>query len=203
MQVLINANSHAFIQWLLNIRHGQATTPHNSSIWSTSITIPAGMSCNTEDLIASVYGLITNHPHVIFPQFFTERAILAAQNDDICSLNLTILAHLPGKEWTYFSADSYSIESLTSQKNSNIPVKFLHTLNVSGLPIAELHLKVGCLIIILQNIDPKWGICNGTHATIISMSNVTFSDCLTVSDWFVLQPLCWYWLLPRMYYPHL
>ena len=180
MWVLIDANLHTFTKWLLDIRHGQATTPHNLS---TSITIPAGMSWNTkEDLIKSVYSLITNHPQVPSPQFVAERAILAAQNDDIHSINSTILNHLPGNEQTYFSADSYSIESLLSHENTNIPVEFLHTLNALGLPIAKLHLKVGCLIIILQNIDPKQGLYNGTCARIISMSNCVFEIWLLTGD---------------------
>jgi hypothetical protein len=29
------------------------------------------------------------------------------------------------------------------------------SLNASGLPVAELHLKVGCSVIILRNIDTK------------------------------------------------
>jgi ATP-dependent DNA helicase PIF1 len=181
MRVLIDANSHAFTQWLLDIGHGRTTTSHNSS--TSSITIPAGMSCNTEeDLITSVYSSMTNNPQVPSPQFFAERAILAARNDDIRSLNSTILSHLPGDERTYFSADSYSIESPTSQENANIPVEFLHTLNASGLPIAELRLKVGCPIIILRNIDPKRGLCNGTRATIISMSNRVLEIRLLTGD---------------------
>jgi ATP-dependent exoDNAse (exonuclease V) alpha subunit len=50
-------------------------------------------------------------------------------------------------------------------------VVFLHSLNASGLPIADLHLKVGCPVIILHNIDSKRGLCNGTRTTIVQMSN--------------------------------
>ena len=114
---------------------------------------------------------MTNHSQVSPPDFFAERAILAARNEDIRNLNSTILTHLPGNERTYFSADSYSIESPTANENYNLPVEFLHTLNASGLPIAELRLKVGCPIILLRNIDPKRGLCNGTRATIVNMSN--------------------------------
>jgi hypothetical protein len=169
MRVLIDASSHAFTQWLLDIGHGRPTPPQNSS---TSITIPDFMCCDTEDdLITSVYGPMSDHAHVPSPDFFAERAILAARNNDIRSLNSTILDHLPGDERTYFSADSYSIDGPTAQEHDNIPVEFLRTLNASGLPIAELRLKVGCPIILLRNIDPKRGLCNGTRATIINMSN--------------------------------
>ncbi len=122
MRVLIDANSCAFTQWLLNIGHGRPTPPQNSS---TSITIPDFMCCDSEnDLITSIYGLMSNHAHVPSPDFFAERAILAARNNDIHSLNSTILDHLPGDERTYFSADSYSIDSPTAQEHQTFLSSF-------------------------------------------------------------------------------
>ena len=169
MRVQIDTNSRAFTQWLLDVGHGRPIPPQNSS---TSITIPDLMCCGTEsDLITSVYGSMSDHAQVPPPHFFAERAILAARNDDIRSLNSTILDHLPGDERTYLSADSYSVENPTADEHHNIPLEFLHTLNASGLPIAKLHLKVGCPIILLRNVDPKRGLCNGTRATIVNMSN--------------------------------
>ena len=85
-------------------------------------------------------------------------------------MNSSILNLFPGAEQIYNSADSYFMESPSSQQNENIPVKFLHTLNASGLPVAHLQLKVGCPIIILHNIDPHHGLCNGTRAVILDMN---------------------------------
>jgi ATP-dependent DNA helicase PIF1 len=50
-------------------------------------------------------------------------------------------------------------------------VKFLNSLNASGLPIANLKLKQGCPIILLQNLDNKCGLCNGMRVTVTHMSN--------------------------------
>jgi len=169
MRVWRDPDSLPFAQWLLDIGHGRQTHAEQTSL---SVSVPQFMCCNSEsDLIANVYGSMTNRRDVPSPEFFKERAILAARNDDVWSLNSTILAHLPGNERTYFSADSYSIEAPTQQDNYNIPVEFLHGLNASGLPIAELRLKLGCPIILLRNIDHKQGLCNGTRATITHMTN--------------------------------
>lgn len=130
------------------------------------------MRCHSEqDLIDSIYGNINHRNTIPNPDYFRQRAILAARNDQVRSLNSSILAHLPGLERTYTSADSYSIESPTEQDNANIPVEFLHSLNASSLPIAHLRLKVGCPIILLRNIDAKRGLCNGSRATILRMTN--------------------------------
>jgi ATP-dependent exoDNAse (exonuclease V) alpha subunit len=114
---------------------------------------------------------MNNHDCMPDPEFFRQRAILTARNEDVRTLNTTILARLPGLEQTYDSADSYFIESPSEHQNPNVPVEFLHSLNASGLPIAHLSLKLGCPIIILRNIDAKRGLCNGSRATILRMSH--------------------------------
>jgi hypothetical protein len=170
MRLHANDDSHAFAQWLLDIGHGRSTTGQNMS---TSITVPDAMHCRSENLlIQSVYDSMTDHSRVPPPDYFRDRAILAARNDDVRSLNSTILNHLTGNERMYCSADSYSIESPTEHENNNIPIEFLNSLNASGLPIAHLRLKIGCPIIILRNIDSKRGLCNGTCGTIGSFKVV-------------------------------
>jgi hypothetical protein len=96
MCVQIDANSHAFTQWLLDVGHGRPTPLQNSS---SSITILDYMCCDSENnLITSIYGSMNNRAQVPPLHFFAERAILAARNNDIRSLNSTILAHFPGDE---------------------------------------------------------------------------------------------------------
>ena len=100
-------------------------------------------------------------------------------------MNSSILNLFPGAEQIYNSADSYFMESPSSQQNENIPIEFLHTLNTSGLLVAHLQLKVGCPIIILRNIDPHRGLCNGTCAIILDMNpHVLHIQLLTgLSSW--------------------
>ena len=52
-----------------------------------------------------------------------------------------------------------------------MPVEFLNSLNASRLPIANLELKEGCPVKLLRNPDNKRGLCNGSRATVMSMSN--------------------------------
>ena len=180
MRIDANTDSVPFERWLLDIGHGWSAEHMNVS---TSITVPQSMQTYSEDdLIRRVYGSFCNHTQVPPSDFFKDRAILAPRNDDIRSLNSKILTSFPGGEQTYWSADSYSIESPTPVENNNIPVEFLHSLNASGLPIAELRLKQGCPIIILRNIDSKRGLCNGTRATITRMSNRLLEICLMSGD---------------------
>ncbi|CAK9171869.1 unnamed protein product [Ilex paraguariensis] len=45
--------------------------------------------------------------------------------------------------------------------------EFLNSLNTSGLQLFKLQLKVWCSIILLRNIAPKVGLCNGTRLIVV------------------------------------
>ena len=42
------------------------------------------------------------------------------------------------------------------------PIEYLNSLKAGGLPLARLALKVGCPVMLLRNLDPFIGLCNGT-----------------------------------------
>jgi len=47
------------------------------------------------------------------------------------------------------------------------PAEFLQQLNAGGLPPALL--KVGSSVILLRNLDPREGLCNGTRMVVLNM----------------------------------
>jgi len=49
------------------------------------------------------------------------------------------------------------------------PVEFLQQLNTGGLPPALFCLKVGCSVILLRNLDPGEGLCNGTRMVVLNV----------------------------------
>ncbi|GKE36573.1 ATP-dependent DNA helicase PIF1 [Tanacetum coccineum] len=64
----------------------------------------------------------------------------------------------PGDEKVYYSFDEAKDDARTLY-----PLEFLNSLNVSGLPPHYMCLKIGCPIILLRNLDPANGLCNGTR----------------------------------------
>ena len=107
------------------------------------------------------------------PKYFLNHIILAAQNWDVDSVNSDVLKRMSSMERIYYSADTIVFEpGADPNKNEDpFPVEFLHTLRASGLPLGKLHPKPGCPLILLQNVSPSQGLCNGTQLILWWMSD--------------------------------
>jgi ATP-dependent DNA helicase PIF1 len=64
----------------------------------------------------------------------------------------------------YFSLNSIDDSSANhSTMLALYPTEFLNTLSVNGLLDHILHLKIGVPVMLLHNLDPSRGLCNGTR----------------------------------------
>jgi ATP-dependent exoDNAse (exonuclease V) alpha subunit len=79
-------------------------------------------------------------------------------------MNREIINLLPGQEHIYCSADS--IISEDPNDTLNFPIEFLNEQMPSGTPPHLLKLKKGVIIMLLRNLNPKKGMCNGTRLII-------------------------------------
>lgn len=86
------------------------------------------------------------------------RAILLTKNEHDDELNKQMIDRFPREEKCY-----YSFDVAEDDTNNNYSVELLNSLTPSGIPPHILKLKVGCPIILLRNIDPSNGLCNGTR----------------------------------------
>jgi ATP-dependent DNA helicase PIF1 len=60
----------------------------------------------------------------------------------------------------------YSFDEAVDDPNNYYPEEFLNTLTPSGLPPHVLKLRINCPVILLRNIDPAKGLCNGTRLVV-------------------------------------
>jgi hypothetical protein len=95
-------------------------------------------------------------------EWLTSRAILAPLNETVDKLNEYAISLLPGDCTDYYSADSVE-QSDGNLDNNRYPVELLNSLHPAGAPPHKLSLKVGMPIILLRNLSPKDGLCNGTR----------------------------------------
>ncbi|GBP71922.1 hypothetical protein EVAR_38255_1 [Eumeta japonica] len=114
------------------------------------------------ELVQKVFPNITqnykNH------QWLSVRAILAAKNIAIYTINFTIQNEIPGETTTYESIDAV----VNQDEVVNYPTEFLNPLDLPGMPPHVLTLKIGAPIILLRNINPL-RLCNGTRLSVKKM----------------------------------
>ncbi|PIA50905.1 hypothetical protein AQUCO_01100013v1 [Aquilegia coerulea] len=118
---------------------------------------------NLQALLASVYPAL-NVPGIATASFLRDRAILAPRNDDVKEINQTSLEMFPGQHIEYLAAD-VAIEQENEQPHlvPSYPTDTLNSLDPSSLPPFLLMLKIGAPIMLLRNIAPKDGLCNGVR----------------------------------------
>jgi ATP-dependent DNA helicase PIF1 len=51
------------------------------------------------------------------------------------------------------------------------PTKFLNMRSINGLPDHVLHLKIGVPVMLLRNLDPTRGLCNGTRLIVTQLTS--------------------------------
>ncbi|XP_024006616.1 uncharacterized protein LOC112083117 [Eutrema salsugineum] len=99
--------------------------------------------------------------------------LLSPRNDDVDTINDYMLSKLSGVERTYLSCDSIDTteENKGDSNNMIYTEEFLNSIKMSGFPNHVLKLREGTPVMLLRNIDPKNGLCNGTRLIIIKMAN--------------------------------
>jgi ATP-dependent DNA helicase PIF1 len=90
-----------------------------------------------------------------------ERAISTAKNVDVNELNLKIQHLLPGDLVSYKSINTVC----DATEAVNYPTEFLNSLDLPGMPLHNLQLKIGSPVILLRNLNPP-RLCNGTRLVI-------------------------------------
>lgn len=147
-----------FSDFLLRVGNGDEPT-----INEDLIQIPKEMvSCYEdtkhceEQLINTIFPSLRENAHSI--EYITKRAILATRNESVDMLNQKLISTFPGKERKYTSFD----EAIDDTHNY-YPEEFLNTLIPNGLPPHELVLKLNSPIMLLRNLNPSNGLCNGTR----------------------------------------
>jgi len=151
-----------YAQWLLEI--GAGSTMDNNEM----IQVPQSMVCaNLNALINRIYPGISN-TRAQDDQYFLNHIILCPRNDKVHDINETILQQFNP------TAEVHMLRSVNSVSEEDgmhhaCPAEFLQQLNAGGLPPALLCLKVGCPVILLRNLDPGEGLCNGTRMVVLNV----------------------------------
>lgn len=98
------------------------------------------------------------------PHWLCSRGILCPTNQAADDINAIMMDRFPGQPRKYISSDKL----INCENHHQYPVEFLNTIS-TGMPPHILSLKQNCPIMLLRNLDPTNGHCNGTRYVINNM----------------------------------
>ncbi len=105
----------------------------------------------------------------VTPEVLKGRAILTVTND--LSMENRVLECMPESEVIYESTDNIVIVSDDPQDQLTYTeeFEFINSLTPTGMPPHKLKLKPGAIIMLLRNLAPSKGLCNGTRLIVLKM----------------------------------
>jgi hypothetical protein len=115
---------------------------------------------DTQAMAMAIY--LQLHEDQVTNEYLRERAILAPRNKEVSLINVMVLSYLPGAQVDFLSADF--VEDM--EVVNTYPSEFLNTLEINGMPSHKLSFKIGAPMMLLRNLDPLAGLCNGTRLII-------------------------------------
>jgi ATP-dependent DNA helicase PIF1 len=150
--------NRTFADWLLCLGNNELETIDEDYIKCPNMMILP--PTDTRAMAVAIYprlqeGRATN-------EYLRDRAILAPRNKEVSLINTMVLSYFLGMHVDFFSADSAE----DTEVANTYPFEFLNTLEISGMPSHKLSFKIGAPVMLLRNLDPSAGLCNGTRLII-------------------------------------
>ncbi|XP_034570701.2 uncharacterized protein [Setaria viridis] len=93
--------------------------------------------------------------------YMCKGAILSTWNEHIDAVNALMIDRFPSTKQVY-----YSFDSAEDDTRNNYPLDFLNSITLNKLPPHKLTMKKNCPVILLRDLDPYNGFCNGTRLII-------------------------------------
>ena len=161
-----NEQGRKFSDFLLQV--GEGKLPYHSTLGQNIVKIPdeyVFASQCLEDFIRWCY------PDIDKPTMSVAgKAILAPKNSHVDELNQVALSLMQGDVHHFESADS--IVHVNDDSEAGLfPTEYLNSINSSGLPPHLLTVKIGSPLLLIRNLNPKQGLCNGTRLVVKEVMN--------------------------------
>ncbi|CAN1162461.1 hypothetical protein LINPERHAP2_LOCUS24514, partial [Linum perenne] len=164
-----------FSQWVLSVGNGLLVTTHNGTSHADWIKIPQyfvqkSHGQQIQAIIASVYPDFTRSFSSV--DYVKSCAIVTPTNAIVSEINDFMLNQIPGELQTYFSADSLTTTGSNKEAlEMEYHIEFLNSLSFNGIPEHDLKLKPFSTVMLLRNLNPLVGLCNGTQILLTNLGN--------------------------------
>lgn len=163
LRILKHGGNSSWSDYLLSVGEGRLDTQVINGIEYTklpnSMVIESG---KISDLLQAVYpNLNVNYTNM---QWLYNRAIICPKNIDVQEINKTMLNLLPGEEQMFYSIDQVNDNDMRATN------EVINKLTPQGMPLHKISLKIGAIIMLLRNLNPAEGHCNGSRYIVTNMA---------------------------------
>ena len=111
--------------------------------------------------------------NILNPRWLEGRAVLAPTNKEVDMINDLMESRMPGSSTKLTSADT--LENYQDVMRFN--TEYLNSLYPKGFPRHIISLKPGMPLMLLRNLNPKEGLCNGTKLIYVRHVNMKLLVC--------------------------
>lgn len=162
---LTDPNDIKFAQFLLDVGEGKINDYPGNEYYSNYVKMPS--ECiEPNSLIDRIYGKTFSGRDV---DTYSKYGIMTTLNEDVHSLNQQIYSRLiedVSTEHIYYSTDRVLADP---NENDAYDVSMLNELELPNLPPHALRLKENCIVMLLWNLNPAQGLCNGTRLIVTKL----------------------------------
>ncbi|KAK1372390.1 hypothetical protein POM88_028583 [Heracleum sosnowskyi] len=171
-------NLTRFAKWVLDVGDGKIRPPKKKDApdyIEEEISIPLEF-CNLHSVNSVAKMIESTFTHFMEnfnnPDYLSERAILTPTNQTVGHVNSAIVDMIPGEMFSYFSIDTAEdFPGSERDQLASFPPEYLNSINIPGLPLHELKLKVGVVVMLMRNLNQTLGLCNGTRMMVTKCLN--------------------------------
>ena len=131
------------------------------------ISLPAGIKCfhDIQVFCNSIFPTTCLQNANNNLSIFRDRTILVFRNDTVTMFNDLLIQQLPGELHIFNSVNTADINDSAAQMEE-LPAEYLQSIQHAALPPSQLCLKLGAPVILIRNLNPKEGLCNGTRMVV-------------------------------------
>ncbi|CAN1821484.1 ATP-dependent DNA helicase PIF1 [Linum perenne] len=104
--------------------------------------------------------------------YIKSRAIVTPINVVVSEINDYLLEQIQGMSKLNYCTDSLATTGSNKEAlDMKYPLEFLNSLSFNGVPEHDLKLKPFCTVMLLRNLNPSVGLCNGTRILLTNIGN--------------------------------
>ena len=183
VQATGDTDLEAFDKWCLNLGNGNIPICKSEDV----IKLPEDLCIRIGEKTTDQSVTMSGFCEMIYPNieinsgnsnWLEGRAILAPTNRMVDRINQEVIKKMPGEPIVLLSSDDLDNPEDAFRFNT----EYLNTLSPMGLPEHRLYLKTGIVLMLLRNLNPSQGLCNGTRLILQRVENRVVLHCTICGD---------------------